>query len=83
MYIAPVVVVKLYSREHMISFSYATCSYFGNSSGNKSKMIETLVPTLTSLGKLTKQLNMEEQFTVDLIEKPEHEGTVKSPVLAC
>jgi len=53
------------------------------SSGNKSKMIETLVPTLTSLGKLTKQLNMEEQFTVDLIEKPEHEGTVKSPVLAC
>jgi len=53
------------------------------SSGNKSKMIETLVPTLTSLGKLTEQLNMEEKFTVDLIEKPEHEGTVKLPVLAC
>merc|ERR1712060_52480 len=53
------------------------------SSGNKSKMIETLVPTLTSLGKLTEQLNMEEKFTVDLIEKPEHDGTVKLPVLAC
>jgi len=53
------------------------------SSGNKSKVTETLVPSLTSLGKLTEQLNLEEQFTVELIEKPEHGGTVKLPALAC
>ena len=59
------------------------CSYFGISSANKSKMMETLVPTLTSLGELTEQLNMEEQFTVELIEKPEHEETVNLPAFAC
>jgi len=53
------------------------------SSGNKSAMIETLVPTLSSLGELSEKLNMEEQFSVELIEKPEHEGTVKLPVRAC
>jgi len=53
------------------------------SSGNKSKMMETLVPTLTSLGELTGQLNMEEQFTVELIEKPEHEETVNLSALVC
>merc|ERR1712037_713607 len=53
------------------------------SSGNKSKMMETLVSTLTSLGELTGQLNMEEQFTVELIEKPEHEEIVNLPAFAC
>jgi len=53
------------------------------SSGNKSAMIETLVPTLSSLGELSEKLNMEEQFSVELVEKPEHEGTVKLPVRAC
>ena len=46
-------------------------------------MIETLVPTLSSLGELSEKLNMEEQFSVELIEKPEHEGTVILPVRAC
>jgi len=53
------------------------------SSGNKSTTIETLVPSLMSLGELTRQLNMEEQFTVELIEKPEHEETINLPALAC
>jgi len=53
------------------------------SSGNKSAMIETLVPTLSSLGELSEKLKMEEQFSVELIEKPEHEGTVILPVRAC
>lgn len=53
------------------------------SSGNKSAMIETLVPTLTSLGELSEKLNLDEQFSMELIEKPEHEGTAKLPVRAC
>ena len=67
----------------MISFRYEMCSYLVNSSGNKSTTIETLVPSLMSLGELTGQLNMEEQFTVELIEKPEHEETINLPALAC
>ena len=69
--------------QNIRSFCYKMCSYFGISSANKSKMMETLVPTLTSLGELTEQLNMEEQFTVELIEKPEHEETVNLPAFAC
>jgi len=53
------------------------------SSGNKSQMIKTLVPSLISLGELTGQLNMEEQFTVELIEKPEHEETFNVSALVC
>jgi len=52
-------------------------------SGNKSTMIETLVPSLISLGELTGQLNMEEQFTVELIEKPEHEETINVSAIVC
>jgi len=53
------------------------------SSGNKSQLMDTLVPSLISLGELTGQMNMEEQFTVELIERPEHEETVSLPALAC
>ena len=68
---------------HTIRSAKCCISYFGNSSGNKSAMIETLVPTLSSLGELSEKLNMEEQFSVELVEKPEHEGTVRLPVRAC
>ena len=61
----------------MTSFSYKTCLNFRNSSEKKSTMIETLVPTLTSLGELSEKLNLDEQFSMELIEKPEHEGTAK------
>jgi len=47
------------------------------SSGKKSTMIETLVPTLSSLGELSEKLNLEEQFSVEIIEKPDHEGSGK------
>ena len=46
-------------------------------------MIETLVPTLSSLGELSEKLNLEEQFSVEIIEKPDHEGAGKLPVRAC
>ena len=50
-----------------------------NSSGRNSKLTETLVPALTSLGQLTRRLNMEEQFSVDLLESPEYPKILPPP----
>ena len=50
-----------------------------NSSGRNSKLTDTLVPALTSLGQLTKRLNMEEQFAVDLLESPEYPENLPPP----
>ena len=50
-----------------------------NSSGRNSKLTETLVPALTSLGQLTKRLNMEEQFSADLLESPEYPEILPPP----
>jgi len=53
------------------------------SSGEKSSVIESLVPTLASLGELSGKLNLEEKFSVELIEKPEHKESDQLPVSAC
>ena len=50
-----------------------------NSSGRNSKLTETLVPALSSLGQLTRRLNMEEQFSVDLVESPEYPENLPTP----
>ena len=50
-----------------------------NSSGRNSKLTETLVPALSSLGQLTRQLNMEEQFSVDLVSSPEYPKILPPP----
>jgi len=49
------------------------------SSGRNSKLTKTLVPALTSLGQLTRRLNMEEQFSVDLVSSPEYPKILPPP----
>ena len=50
-----------------------------NSSGRNAKLTETVVPALSSLGQLTRRLNMEEQFSVDLVESPEYPENLPTP----